>query len=69
MRDDIKKLIHYWRTKNDLHEDNDLIKMCQVCKDWSGAQHDYNECLDRPCFMFYQCYRYLDYLNSWKHWK
>ena len=69
MRDDTKKLIQddYWRIKDNLHKDNDLIKMCHACEDWYGEQHDYDECLDKPCFMFYQCYRYLEYQKSWEN--
>lgn len=41
--------------------------MCHACEDWYGEQHDYDECLDKPCFMFYQCYRYLEYQKSWEN--
>lgn len=69
MREDTKRQIDddYKILKNHLHEDKELREMCKRCEEWCGEEHDYDECLKKPCFIFYRCYRFLDNLNSWRN--
>lgn len=42
----------------------ELTDMCRHCEDYCGPQHDWEDCLDMPCFRFYLAYQYLKWLNS-----
>ena len=49
----------------DYVDDDEMLQdMCKNCEKWCGKEHDYLECLDRPCFTFYRCYRVLDLYHS-----
>lgn len=69
MRENTKHQIDddYKTLKNYLHEDKELQDMCQRCEEWCGENHDYDECLNKPCFTFYRCYKFLEKSNSWKN--
>lgn len=54
-----------WRVLKFANENEELHKMCRVCEEWCGQEHDYNECVNKPCFTFFRCYEFLDYLNGW----
>lgn len=53
---DLKRLFKY------ICDDYDLKAMCQTCSSYKKNSHDYNECLNKPCFKFYRCYKYLDWI-------
>ena len=42
----------------------ELRKMCQFCENYYGDEHDYNDCINMPCFQFWLAYEYLEWLNS-----
>lgn len=42
----------------------ELRKMCNRCELYCGNQHDWGECIDKPCFQFYLAFEYLEWLNS-----
>ena len=42
----------------------ELRKMCEVCEAYYGAEHDWEECRNKPCFKFYLAYEYLEWFNS-----
>lgn len=44
----------------------ELTDMCKRCEEWCGENHDYEECLENPCFKFFRCYAYLDFANTFK---
>ena len=69
--------IRYKTTKEQLDNDlyrimmyiddmNNLKEMCKECKKWKGKKHDYNECLNKPCFTFFRAFEYLEFSNSYK---
>ena len=68
MRKDTKNQIDsdYNRIKPYFNENEELKSMCRNCESWCGKEHDYEECLDKPCFTFYRCYEFLDYQNTWR---
>ena len=49
-----------------LKDEEKLKEMCQNCEAWCGKEHDYNECLNKPCFQFFLAYNYLEWSNSVK---
>lgn len=42
----------------------ELSGMCAVCEQYCGAEHDYTECYEKPCFRFWLAYEYLKWCNS-----
>ena len=42
----------------------ELREMCNRCERYCGKKHDWEECLDMPCFRFFLAYIYLEWLNS-----
>ena len=42
----------------------ELREMCKHCEKYCGKEHDWEDCLDTPCFRFYLAYEYLEWLNS-----
>jgi hypothetical protein len=59
LKDDLPRIMAY-ANKND-----ELNQMCRNCENWCGKEHDYSECLDKPCFTFYRAFKYLDFANGW----
>ena len=43
-----------------------LKDMCGRCERYCGEQHDYEECLDMPCFKCFLGYSYLEWETSWE---
>lgn len=43
-----------------------LKDMCQYCGDYCGEDHDYEECLDMPCFKCFLGYAYLQWETSFE---
>lgn len=37
----------------------ELREMCMACEAWHGAEHDYNDCRNKPCFKFWFADQYL----------
>lgn len=56
-----KPYLKYLSTLKDLSE---LKSMCEICEAWYGEEHDYEDCLQKPCFRFFLCYNYLNWYNS-----
>lgn len=54
-----------WRILMYAEDDENLKKMCSRCDKWCGEEHDYNECVDMPCFIFYRAFEYLELVNSY----
>ena len=50
----------------DITEDitNELRKMCNMCEAYCGANHDFEECREKPCFKFWLCYKYMAWCMS-----
>lgn len=70
MKDTTKRQIKesYINIKPYLNDTDDcgteLRAMCERCERYCGNEHDWNECLDMPCFQFYLAYEYLEWVNS-----
>lgn len=48
-------------------DDEEILKdMCKHCERYCGKQHDYEECLDMPCFKCFLGYSYLEWETSWE---
>ena len=47
-----------------VNEDEDLQKMCKHCERYCGKEHNYEECLNMPCFTFYRCFALLEAIKS-----
>lgn len=45
---------------------SELKQMCCKCENWCGDEHDYEECLQEPCFTFFRAFAYLDFSNTWQ---
>ena len=43
-----------------------LREMCEHCERYCGESHDYEECLDMPCFKCFLGYSYLEWETSWE---
>lgn len=56
----------YSHIKPYLDEQELLKDMCQRCERYCGKQHDYEECLDMPCFKCFLGYSYLEWETSWE---
>ena len=56
----------YKHIKPYLDEQKILKDMCKYCERYCGKQHDYEECLDMPCFKCYLGYEYLKWETSWE---
>lgn len=54
----------YNHIKPYLENDEELGEMCRRCEWYCGGKHDFEDCLDMPCFRFYLAYEYLEWLNS-----
>lgn len=54
----------YRHIKPYLKDDTKLRDMCLSCECYMATEHDYEDCLDMPCFRFYLAYIYLEWLNS-----
>lgn len=52
----------YNHMKPYLKDQKILNEMCSHCERYCGKEHDYEECLQMPCFRCYLGYAYL-------HWK
>ena len=48
-----------------IDEFSGLKEMCSKCEKWRGKDHDYNSCLDTPCFTFFRAFEYLEFYNSY----
>ena len=59
LKEDLPRIMRY------ANQDEELEEMCSRCKEWSGEEHDYSECLGKPCFTFYRAFKYLDFANGW----
>ena len=47
--------------------DEEILKdMCKHCEKYCGKQHDYEECLDMPCFKCFLGYSYLKWETSYE---
>lgn len=62
IRESYEHIKHYLTDTDD--SGSELREMCQRCERYCGEQHDWEECLDTPCFKFYLAYEYLEWLNS-----
>lgn len=49
----------YVHIKPYLAQQDELYLMCRDCERWNGKEHDYTECRDRPCFIFWLAFKYL----------
>lgn len=54
----------YNHIKPYLEEQEILMDMCKYCDIYNGKQHDYEECLDMPCFKCFLGYSYLEWETS-----
>ena len=58
----------YKHIKPYLSDTNDcgkeLREMCKRCELYCGKKHNWEECLDMPCFQFYLAYEYLEWANT-----
>lgn len=43
---------------------SELREMCKNCEGYCGDNHDWEDCIDKPCFRFYLAYEYLEWFNS-----
>ena len=43
-----------------------LKDMCSYCENWCGERHNYEWCLDMPCFKCFLGYSYLQWETSWE---
>ena len=68
--------IRYETTKRQLEEDlprilsyidtfDALKEMCMNCENWYGDEHNYEECMDMPCFTFFRAFEFLEFWNSY----
>jgi len=44
----------------------ELREMCKICEAWYGEEHNYENCINKPCFKFWLAYQYLLWLASWE---
>lgn len=56
----------YNHIKPYLKEQTILKDMCSHCARYCGKQHNYEECLDMPCFKCFLGYSYLEWATSWE---
>lgn len=56
----------YGHIKPYLEDQDILYQMCKRCERYCGIQHDYEECLDMPCFKCFLGYSYLEWETSWE---
>ena len=56
----------YAHIKPYLNEQKILKDMCKHCEGYCSDQHDYEECLDKPCFKCFLGYSYLEWETSWE---
>ena len=48
-------------------EDQEILKdLCSWCERYNGHKHNYEECLDMPCFKCFLGYSYLEWKTSWE---
>ena len=63
----LKKLEEsYNHVKPYLKNQKILKDMCGHCERYCGEQHDYEECLNMPCFKCFLGYEYLKWETSWE---
>lgn len=43
-----------------------LHEMCSTCEVFTGDEHDYTECKNRPCFECFLGYEYACWCDSWR---
>lgn len=53
--------------KKHLGTETELKSMCQHCESYCGEKHNYEKCLNMPCFQFYLSYVYLEWNSSYEH--
>jgi len=56
----------YNHIKPYLKDQKILKEMCGHCERYCGKEHDYEECLQMPCFRCYLGYAYLEWETSWE---
>lgn len=65
-----KKLQESWEHINpyisEESTNGELHQMCKSCEEWYGAEHDYENCINKPCFKFWLAYEYLRWEASWE---
>ena len=71
MKDSVKAKLNetYQEMKPYLHDKAQyptLYGMCEKCELWCNEEHDYAECKDRPCFINFLGYAYIDWCDSWE---
>lgn len=60
-----RKLDESYRHIKPYLKDQDILhKMCKRCERYCGIKHDYNECLNEPCFKCFLGYSYLEWEAS-----
>lgn len=68
MNEKMKKKLEesYNHIKPYLKDQEILRDLCSWCERYNGRKHDYEECLDMPCFKCYLGYEYLRWQTSWE---
>lgn len=56
----------YKHIKPYLKDQKILKDMCERCEKYCGKEHDYEECLNTPCFRCFLGYSYLQLATSWE---
>ena len=56
----------YNHIKPYLNEQEILRDLCSWCEKYNGYKHNYEECLDMPCFKCFLGYSYLEWETSWE---
>ena len=49
-----------------IKEQKCLQEMCKHCEAYNGKEHDYSECKDRWCFIFFLAYVYISWESSYE---
>ena len=44
----------------------ELREMCKNCEGYCGKDHDYTECRDKPCFLFWLAYKHLEWILGYE---
>lgn len=45
--------------------DEELTKCCEKCEQYTGSEHEYEECRDCPVLALYKKYKDLKWRMSW----
>lgn len=56
----------YEHINQHLDDKKELKDMCSRCERYRGKRHNYDECLDMPCFKFFLGYLYLKWGTTWE---